>query len=141
MIDLKNKTVLITGASRGVGAAAAESCMKAGARVLMHYGRDRKAAEAVAEKIGAKKSDLIEADLNVPEHPAAVWAAALDRAHRIDVLVNNVGGTIWMKPFHLYSDEEIELELERSLKPTLWCCRAVLPTMMAAPTRTTAPIY
>ena len=91
MIDLKNKTVLITGASRGVGAAAAESCMKAGARVLMHYGRDRKAAEAVAEKIGAKKSDLIEADLNVPEHPAAVWAAALDRAHRIDVLVNNAG--------------------------------------------------
>lgn len=91
MTDLKNKTVLITGASRGVGAAAAAACKAAGARVLMHYGSDRKAAEAVAEKNGVKKSDLIEADLNVPEHPAAVWAAALDRAHRIDVLVNNAG--------------------------------------------------
>ena len=50
---------------------------------------------------------------------------------RIDVLINNVGGTIWMKPFHLYTDDEIELELERSLKPTIWGCRAVLPVMMA----------
>ncbi len=91
MIDLKNKTVLITGASRGVGAAAAKFCAEAGARVLMHYGRDRQAAEAAADAAGVKHSDLIEADLNVPEHPGAVWAAALDRAHRIDVLVNNAG--------------------------------------------------
>jgi NAD(P)-dependent dehydrogenase (short-subunit alcohol dehydrogenase family) len=46
------------------------------------------------------------------------------------VLVNNVGGTIWIKPFHLYTEEEVKLELERSLYPTLWCCLAVLPVMM-----------
>jgi dihydroxycyclohexadiene carboxylate dehydrogenase len=49
---------------------------------------------------------------------------------RIDVLVNNVGGTIWIKPFHLYKEDEIRLEIERSLFPTLWCCSAVLPVMM-----------
>ena len=49
---------------------------------------------------------------------------------RIDVLVNNVGGTIWIKPYHLYSEDEVKLELERSLYPTLWCCLAVLPIMM-----------
>src|SRR5229473_6017221 len=49
---------------------------------------------------------------------------------RIDVLVNNVGGTIWIKPYHLYTEEEVKLELERSLFPTLWCCLAVLPIMM-----------
>ena len=49
---------------------------------------------------------------------------------RIDVLINNVGGTIWMKPFHLYTEEEVEMELERSLMPTLWGCRAVLPIMI-----------
>jgi dihydroxycyclohexadiene carboxylate dehydrogenase len=49
---------------------------------------------------------------------------------RIDVLVNNVGGTIWIKPFHLYTEEEVKLELERSLYPTLWCCLAALPVMM-----------
>ena len=49
---------------------------------------------------------------------------------RIDVLVNNVGGTIWIKPFHLYTEDEVKMELERSLYPTLWCCLAVLPIMM-----------
>jgi dihydroxycyclohexadiene carboxylate dehydrogenase len=49
---------------------------------------------------------------------------------RIDVLVNNVGGTIWIKPLHLYKEDEIRLEIERSLFPTLWCCSAVLPVMM-----------
>ena len=46
------------------------------------------------------------------------------------MLVNNVGGTIWIKPYHLYTEEEVKLELERSLYPTLWCCLAVLPIMM-----------
>ena len=46
------------------------------------------------------------------------------------MLVNNVGGTIWIKPYHLYSEDEVKLELERSLYPTLWCCLAVLPIMM-----------
>jgi NAD(P)-dependent dehydrogenase (short-subunit alcohol dehydrogenase family) len=54
----------------------------------------------------------------------------LDAYGRIDVLVNNVGGTIWIKPYHLYTEEEVKLELERSLYPTLWCCLAVLPIMM-----------
>src|SRR6516164_2213199 len=49
---------------------------------------------------------------------------------RIDVLVNNAGGTIWIKPYHLYSEDEVKLELERSLYPTLWCCLAALPLMM-----------
>ena len=49
---------------------------------------------------------------------------------RIDVLVNNVGGTIWAQPYHRYNDEQVVLELERTLYPTLWCCLAVLPIMM-----------
>jgi NAD(P)-dependent dehydrogenase (short-subunit alcohol dehydrogenase family) len=46
------------------------------------------------------------------------------------VLVNNVGGTIRIKPYHLYTEDEVKLELERSLYPTLWCCLAVLPVMI-----------
>jgi NAD(P)-dependent dehydrogenase (short-subunit alcohol dehydrogenase family) len=50
---------------------------------------------------------------------------------RIDGLVNVVGGTTWWQPFEAYTEEQIELELQRSLYPTLWCCRAVLPFMIA----------
>ena len=57
-------------------------------------------------------------------------AAARAAYGRIDVLVNNVGGTIWIKPYHLYTEDEVKLELERSLYPTLWCCLAALPVMI-----------
>ena len=44
--------------------------------------------------------------------------------------MNNVGGTIWAKPYAHYEEHEIEAEIRRSLFPTLWCCRAVLPYML-----------
>ena len=46
---------------------------------------------------------------------------------KIDILINNVGGTIWAKPFHEYQEAEIEKEINRSLYPTLWGCRSVIP--------------
>ena len=49
---------------------------------------------------------------------------------RIDVLVNNVGGTIWAQPYHKYTEEQVNHELERTLYPTMWYCLAVLPIMM-----------
>jgi len=45
-------------------------------------------------------------------------------------VVNNVGGTIWAKPFEHYREHEIEAEVRRSLFPTLWCCHAALPIML-----------
>ena len=56
------------------------------------------------------------------------WRA--NSSGRIDILVNNVGGTIWAKPYAHYEEAEIEAEIRRSLFPTLWCCRAVLPYML-----------
>jgi dihydroxycyclohexadiene carboxylate dehydrogenase len=57
-------------------------------------------------------------------------AKAYEAFGRIDVLINNVGGTIWAQPFEHYKPEQIEKEIQRSLFPTLWCCRAVLPYML-----------
>ena len=57
-------------------------------------------------------------------------AECLARFKRVDVLINNVGGTIWAKPFEHYEEAQIEAEIRRSLFPTLWCCRAVLPFMV-----------
>ena len=47
-------------------------------------------------------------------------------------MINNVGGSIWFRPYQEYGPEEIEAEVRRSLFPTLWCCRAVLPYMIEA---------
>src|SRR5699024_2583335 len=74
----------------------------------------------------------VEADLETFEGAEASARAALDAHGRIDVLINNVGGTIWARPYHEYSAEQIEAEVRRALFPTLWMCRAVLPSMVSA---------
>ncbi|MGP4089271.1 1,6-dihydroxycyclohexa-2,4-diene-1-carboxylate dehydrogenase, partial [Streptomyces sp. KR55] len=71
------------------------------------------------------------ADLETYEGARSAIAESVELLGRIDVLVNNVGGAINFKPFTEFSAEEIQAEIARSLMPTLWSCRAVLPAMTA----------
>jgi dihydroxycyclohexadiene carboxylate dehydrogenase len=58
-------------------------------------------------------------------------AQSIEILGAIDVAIHNVGGTIWAKPFWKYEEHQIEKEISRSLWPTLWGCRAVIPPMRA----------
>ena len=91
MIDLNGKTVLVTGGSRGIGAAIVRAVAGAGGKVLLHYAKSRDAAEAIQKDIGAGRCHLIAADLGEPQAAADLWKAATETAPRIDVLVNNAG--------------------------------------------------
>ena len=73
---------------------------------------------------------MVLADLETFAGAESAITAAKARFGRIDVLINNVGGAIWMKPFQEFTEAEIIKEVNRSLFPTLWCCRAVLPEMI-----------
>jgi dihydroxycyclohexadiene carboxylate dehydrogenase len=87
--------------------------------------------DVVAEAVAAGgRAVAFEADLETFDGAQAAAAEAIGRFKRIDVLINNVGGTIWTKPYEHYGPEEIDKEVRRSLYPTLWCCRAVLPYMV-----------
>ncbi|MCH8685081.1 SDR family NAD(P)-dependent oxidoreductase [Pedomonas mirosovicensis] len=89
-MTLANRTVLITGGSRGIGAAAVRQLAAKGAFAIIHYGRNRQAAEAVLNDIGGHGA-LVEGDLGAPGAGRAVWEQALALAPngKIDVLVNN----------------------------------------------------
>lgn len=89
MLDLTNKVILVTGGSRGIGAAIVRVLARAGAQVVLHYGRQREAATAVATAVGADRCYLVAADLEEAGAGARVWAEALEWRGRIDVLVNN----------------------------------------------------
>ena len=91
MNDLHGKTVLVTGGSRGIGAAIVKAVAAAGANVLLHYGKNRAAAEAVQAAVGKSMCRLIESDLGTVDGATALWRAAEAAAPRIDVLVNNAG--------------------------------------------------
>jgi 3-oxoacyl-[acyl-carrier protein] reductase len=94
MTTLENKTALVTGASRGIGRATAVALAKAGARVLVHYGRSKQEAESLVAQIQSKggSADAVSADLGTPE--GAGLLARQVRAivgDRLDVLVLNAG--------------------------------------------------
>ncbi|MGF1551104.1 MAG: benzoate diol dehydrogenase BenD [Paracoccaceae bacterium] len=126
------KVVVVTGAAQGIGRRVAERAGAEGAKVMV-VDRSDLGAE-VAEGIEARggSAGFVPADLETWDGAEAAMAAAKQRFKRIDVLINNVGGTIWAKPYTHYRPEEIDQEVRRSLFPTLYCCRAVLPSMTKA---------
>jgi dihydroxycyclohexadiene carboxylate dehydrogenase len=125
-----HKIAVITGAAQGIGRRVAERMAEEGAKLVLV---DRsELVHELNDSLGQLTSVLtLTADLEQYRDCHQVMVAAADRFGRIDVLVNNVGGTIWAKPFEHYEEHEIESEVRRSLFPTLWCCHAVLPFMLA----------
>jgi len=88
--DLTNKTVLVTGASRGIGAAASQALDELGARVVLHCGSDLDAAERVAAKL-QNRPVVIRCRLGGAASGRELWRAALEAVGQIDVVVNNAG--------------------------------------------------
>ncbi|GLT23560.1 1,6-dihydroxycyclohexa-2,4-diene-1-carboxylate dehydrogenase [Zoogloea oryzae] len=127
----KKKVVIVTGAAQGIGRGVALQVAAEGGAVVA-VDRSDLVKDVVAEiKEAGGKAIAVQADLETFAGAQSVMDAALKKHKRIDVLINNVGGTIWAKPFEFYEEAQIEAEIRRSLFPTLWCCRAVLPAMLA----------
>ncbi|MBM6596685.1 SDR family NAD(P)-dependent oxidoreductase [Microvirga pudoricolor] len=91
MTQLAGKTVLVTGASKGIGAATAAAMVKAGATVLAHYGSDQDGAMAALDGAAQDQAHLIQADLSEMAQVDALWQQALAVSGKVDVLVNNAG--------------------------------------------------
>jgi dihydroxycyclohexadiene carboxylate dehydrogenase len=125
------KTMIVTGAGQGIGAAVALRAAAEGARVLL---ADRaEVVSTVSDQIiaaGGTASHIL-ADLEHHAEAERVMAEAIRLWNRIDILINNVGGAIRMRPLAQFEPEQIDAEIRRSLMPTLYCCHAVLPFMLA----------
>lgn len=120
----RDKVAVVTGAAQGIGLDVAQRLLREGANVVLV---DR---SPLVHEAAPGDALAVVADLEHHAECAGVMAAARGRFGRIDILVNNVGGTIWTKPLAEYEPEQIEAEIRRSLFPTLWCCHAVLPAML-----------
>ncbi len=88
--SLRGQTVLVTGASGGIGAAIVERLAAEGARPLIHYGHDKARAERLLQQIGGDAL-IVQGDLSSADGAFALWRAAEQAAGRIHGLVNNAG--------------------------------------------------
>jgi dihydroxycyclohexadiene carboxylate dehydrogenase len=125
-----NKVMVITGAAQGIGKRVAELAAAEGGHLVLVDIADYVQDVAVQLQDRGAEALAVQANLETWEGAETVMAKAYEAFGRIDVLINNVGGTIWAQPFEHYKPEQIEKEIQRSLFPTLWCCRAVLPYML-----------
>jgi dihydroxycyclohexadiene carboxylate dehydrogenase len=127
----QDKVMVITGAAQGIGRRVAERAAAEGARLVLADLADYVHELAAELEQQGAETLAVQADLESWDGAETLMTKAHERFGRIDVLVNNVGGTIWAQPYEHYSPEQIQKEIQRSLFPTLWCCRAVLPHMVA----------
>ncbi|MCB1122461.1 MAG: 3-oxoacyl-ACP reductase FabG [Verrucomicrobiae bacterium] len=121
-LRLENKTVLVTGASKGIGRALAIGCAKEGADVIVNYHGDLKGAEetaAVIRELG-RKSVIIQADVSKRDAITALFATARESFERLDCLINNAGITGWSDLFST-TEDKWDLVLDTNLKGTFFC--------------------
>ena len=128
----EGKTVLVTGAAQGIGQTVARRIAAEGGEVALVDRSELVHQEAAGIAAAGCHAIAVTADLETWEGAVAAVERAKEELGRIDVLINNVGGSIWFRPYEEYDPEAIEAEVRRSLFPTLWCCRAVLPHMIEA---------
>ncbi len=122
---LSQKTVLITGASKGIGRALALGCAREGADVILNYHTDADGAEAAAADIRAlgRNAITVKADVGRVRELERMFTQARKEFPRLDVLINNAGLTGWSELFDT-TEEQWDVVLNTNLKGTFFCSLA-----------------
>lgn len=131
--DLKGKVVLITGASTGIGAAAARAFGANGAAVAVHYNNSAAAAQEVANDVvkAGGKAVTVQGDVTQSAACRAIVERTVAEFGRIDVLVNNAGGLVQRVPVAELTDELFDAVLHLNVRSALTCIAAAAPHMRA----------
>lgn len=128
-MKLKNKTILITGATSGFGRGTARRCVKEGARVILTGRREERLKELV-EELGAAHCQTLTFDVQDREAVDAALASLPEEWQAIDVLVNNAGLALGLSTTQDGNVEHWEVMIDTNIKGLLYVTRSVLPGML-----------
>ncbi|QDI88881.1 SDR family NAD(P)-dependent oxidoreductase [Candidatus Nitrosopumilus sp. SW] len=129
-MDFKNKTILITGASSGIGKQSAIEFAKLGANIILVARRKEKLEELENELLKFNVSTLVcKCDVSDKEQVKEMSKIVLEKFHSIDVLVNNAGFAIYGSVKDL-SIDEIESQMETNYFGMMYCIKNFLPSML-----------
>ena len=130
---LRDRVVLVTGGSRGIGAEVAVKAAAEGATVAVHYRTAPEAAQRTLARISEGRAgadaDAFAADIAVGAEAEQLVARVIERFGRIDGLVNNAGLTL-VGPFLETTTEQWEAVLRTDLTGAFHTCKAALPSMV-----------
>jgi len=129
--DLHGKVVLISGASTGIGAAAALAFARAGSKLVVHYNASRAAADAVVAQIveGGGTAHAVRGDVTQTGEVARIVAETMALFGRIDVLVNNAGGLVARTRIEDYSEAYLQQVLALNVIQVALFMHEVIPIM------------
>ncbi len=127
---MKNKIVLITGATSGIGWATALTLAKAGAQLIL-CGRRTEKLKALAKEIGGT-TQLLTFDVRDKDAVFKAIASLRDPWKSIDLLVNNAGNAHGLDPVQTASLEDWDAMIDGNVKGLMYVTKAVLPHMIAA---------
>jgi NAD(P)-dependent dehydrogenase (short-subunit alcohol dehydrogenase family) len=129
---LREKVVVVTGASRGIGETTAKLMAIHGAKVIVNYrtGADD-ARRIVAEIAHAGGFALaVGADITKPDEVRTLFERSVEEFGPVDVLVNNAARDFRPVPFEMLTWDEIQRDLDVAVKGAFLCCQQVIPGML-----------
>jgi 3-oxoacyl-[acyl-carrier protein] reductase len=131
-VTLEGKTVLVTGASSGIGSAIAEGCAQAGADLAITFRRNREGSEQIANRIRAlgRRVEQFQIDIGRDEDVSKLVAGLRDHFSRVDVWINNAGADILTGAGgKLPRKEKLDLVLAVDLRGTVLASWAAVDLM------------
>jgi len=132
--DLAGRVVLVTGASTGIGAAAARAFAGVGCRVAIHYNASLNRAEEVAADVRFEGAEafLVGGDLTTSQKAREVVEATVAHFGAIDILVNNAGGLVKRVPIAEIDDAFFDAVIDLNVRSLVAACSAAVPHMRRA---------
>jgi NAD(P)-dependent dehydrogenase (short-subunit alcohol dehydrogenase family) len=127
---VRNRVIVITGGSRGIGLAVARALVKRGARVAI-LARNATAVEAAVETLGRERAVGLVADVCKRYEIEAALAIVVERWGRIDGIVNNVGFQ-FARRIELMPEDEVRRLVDLNFLSAVFCCQAVIPLLRRA---------
>jgi 3-oxoacyl-[acyl-carrier protein] reductase len=131
-MEFKDKRVIITGGTKGLGKAIALAFARNGARVAVNYGSDEKSASNTEEELKSLTASvlLLKADVSSVSEVEKMIASVLNQWEHVDILINNAG-IIRDKLLMFLNEDDWDQVLDVNLKGTYLCSRAIIKTMIA----------